>query len=352
MNSLCENSRRRGMDAPDKVEATAVTDAAALATLPGNARRPHMGVTMLQGADDPRRKRRRPRRHAALTTSSKRTPYRASGEQIWAQDQTEQEHMRVWAPTAQGVYRAVRHDPVQSLCRGQNNEGPHRRAALVYRLQLVRSDGQARRRSERRLAERIRRDLREFTVPKTALSRGTNSACCKSCVCAKERRRHANADAEAPSPTATGSAWKPMQVLVSDSRRPRFAHATVNGKVFAASQPAEVEGKPSFIRWAYTKRTARITAMFDPQPMSSDTRRRQASTSRAAILKQHLSAHDRAVGSVARRAGIAKSAIAHPRSGTDAYGDLTSKSPSLTIAARTSRTRRTRSMHLPTASSV
>jgi len=77
----------------------------------------------------------------------------------------------------------------------------------------------------------------------------------------------ANADAEGAIADGDWFAWKPMQVLVSDSRRPRFASPRRQWQGLRRLAACRSRSKAELHSGGpYTNATARITAMFDPQP--------------------------------------------------------------------------------------
>ena len=324
LNALCENGAAAEWTRPDRVEATAVTDADGLATLPGSAPAPGVWESPCAKALTIRAEKDDDLAVMPLYYQFEADTYRASGEQIWAQDQTEQEHMRVWGTTAQGVYRAGDTIQYKVYVRGQNNEGLTAAPPSIYRLQLVDPTGKL-------VADLKDVSLNEFgatsgeiAVPKTGAVGWYKFRLLQKLRMAANEPQGDDASADAEGAIADGDwfAWKPMQVLVSDFTPASFrVTATVKGKVFAASQPAEVEGKAELHSGGpYTNATARITAMFDPQPMTfepSDGGRFRFFAQRS--RNQFLSTHARADGSAARRARCRQNLHRHSRSG---YGQL------------------------------
>jgi uncharacterized protein YfaS (alpha-2-macroglobulin family) len=328
LNALCENGPVAEWTRPDRVEATAVTDADGLATLPGSAPTPGVWESPCAKALTIRAEKDDDLAVMPLYYQFEADTYRASGEQIWAQDQTEQEHMRVWGTTAQGVYRAGDTIQYKVYVRGQNNEGLTAAPPSIYRLQLVDPTGKL-------VADLKDVSLNEFgatsgeiAVPKTgAVGWYKFRLLQKLRMAAKEPQGDdANADAEGAIADGDWFAWKPMQVLVSDFTPASFrVTATVNGKVFAASQPAEVEGKAELHSGGpYTNATARITAMFDPRPMRSDHPTAAGLDFSRSDLETNSYQRMLAQMEVPLDAqGVAKTSIAIPDQGTDSYGDLT-----------------------------
>jgi hypothetical protein len=326
--ALCENTVASEWTRPDKVEATAITDADGLATLPGNVPTPGVYESPCSKALTVRAEKDDDLAVMPLYYQFEADTYRASGEQIWAQDQTEQEHMRVWGTTAQGVYRAGDTVQYKVYVRGQNNEGLTAAPPSVYRLQLVDPTGKL-------VADLKDVSLNEFgatsgeiTVPKTgAVGWYKFRLLQKLRMAAKEPQGDdGSADAEGAIGDGDWFAWKPMQVLISDFTPASFrVTATVNGKVFGASQPAEVEGKAELHSGGpYTNAKARITAMFDPKPMTSDHPTAAGFDFSRSDLETNTYQRMLAQMEVPLDTqGIAKTSIAIPDQGTDTYGDLT-----------------------------
>lgn len=332
MTALCEGTMSAEWTRPDRVEATAITDANGVATLPGSAPVAGTWESPCSRALTIRAEKDDDLALMPLNYQFEADIYRASGETLWSQDQAEQEHMRVWGTTAQGVYRAGDTIQYKIYVRGQNNEGLTAAPPSSYRLQLVDPTGKL-------VADMKSVSLNEFgstsgevAVPKTgAVGWYKFRLLQKLRMDAKEpegssENEDGSADAEGAIGEGDWYAWKPMQVLVSDFTPASFrVTATVNGKVFSASQSAEVEGKAELHSGGpYTNAKARITAMFDPKPMRSthpiasnfDFSRSEVETNSyqrmIAQLEVPLDAQ-----------GLAKTAVAIPDQKTDAYGDLT-----------------------------
>ena len=251
--------------------------------------------------------------------------YRASGEQIWSNEQTEQEHMRVWGTTAQGVYRAGDTVQYKIYVRGQNNGGLTAAPPSSYRVQLIDPTGKL-------VGETKDIFLSEFGATSGEFDISKNGAVGWYRFRLLQKMRGA-ADEIKDNSTEEGAlgntgwyAWRPMRVLVSDFTPSSFRVTTsVSGEVFQASQSAEVEGKATlYAGGPYTNATARITAVFDPMPMYSKDPvaagfyfgRSDAteSGSQRMIAQLQMPLDDK---------GDVKSAIPIPEQGDDTYGNLT-----------------------------
>ncbi len=325
--ALCNSEAPGDWTRPDEVEASATTDENGLAVLPGIA--PQAGV--YESACDKALTIRATKGDdlalMPLNYQFEADTYRASGEQIWPQEQSEQEHMRVWGTTAQGVYRAGDTIQYKIYVRGQSNEGLTAAPPSDYRLQLVDPMGKL-------VADIKKVALNEFgatdgsvTVPKTGAVGWYKFRLLQKLRGDAGEPQKDDESAEAEGALGSGwYAWMPVQVLVSDFTPASFrVTANVDGKVFGPSKPVEVEGKAELHSGGpYTNATARITASFTPMPMSSDHptaagfdfSRSDLETSRyekmLAQMQQPLDAQ-----------GIAKVSVAIPDQGNDTYGSLT-----------------------------
>lgn len=197
--------------------------------------------------------------------------YRASGEQIWANDQVEQEHMRVWGTTAQGIYRAGDTVQYKIYVRGQNNEGLTAAPPSPYRVQLIDPTGKL-------VAETKDLILSEFGATSGEFKLSKNGAVGWYRFRLLQKM-YATAGDIKDNSTEEGAlgrtgwyAWKPMRVLVSDFTPASFrVTTTVNGQVFGPGQSAEVDGKAALHAGGpYTDAMARMTAVFNPMPMHSE----------------------------------------------------------------------------------
>ncbi|MDR3499749.1 MAG: alpha-2-macroglobulin family protein [Parvibaculum sp.] len=335
MTALCESTVPAEWTKPEANEAEVFTDKDGLAILPGIAPQPGQYESQCSKALTIRVEKGDDLAVMPLNYQFEADTYRASGEQIFSQDQTEQEHMRVWGTTAQGVYRAGDTIQYKIYVRGQNNEGLTAAPPSSYRLQLIDPTGKLVADIKKVALSEFGATSGEVTVPKTGavgwykfrlLQKLNANAGDPEGSNGEGGDDNGSADAEGAISNGDWFAWRPMQVLVSDFTPASFrVTATVNGKVFSGSQPVEVEGKAELHSGGpYTNATARITAMFDPRPMSSghptaagfDFSRSDLDTpsneKMIAQLQQPLDAQ-----------GLAKTTIAIPDQGTDTYGDLT-----------------------------
>lgn len=324
--ALCRGDAPGTWPKPDPIEASATTDENGLAVLPGDA--PTAGV--YQSVCDKGLTIRVTRGDdlalLPITYQFEADTYRASGEQIWPQSVPEQEHMRVWGTTAQGVYRAGDTIQYKIYVRGQSNEGLTAAPPSSYRLQLVDPTGKV-------IADQKDVALSEFgatdgsfTVPKTGAVGWYRFRLLQKLKQDAGEPTGEGEDASAEGPLSSGwFAWKAMQVLVSDFTPASFRVTTsVNGKVFGPSTSVEVEGRAELHSGGpYTNAKARITASLTPKAMSSDHplaagfdfSRSDLETSSyekvIAQLEQPLDAQ-----------GTAKTSIAIPDQGNDVYGSL------------------------------
>lgn len=321
--ALC-NATFNGTWAPTTEQAFAITDANGLANLPGKA--PKAGVwespcdTALtikatKGADIA---------VMPLYYQFEADTYRASGEQIWPNNVSAQEHMRVWGTTAQGVYKAGDTVQYKIYVRGQGNEGLTAAPSSLYRVQLIDPTGKL-------VGETKDISLSEFgaTSGEFALSKTGAVGWYRFRILQKlyaTAKAIDNFDTEEGTVGDGWFAWKPMQVLVSDFTPASFRVSTsVNGTLFSGGQTAEVEGKAALHSGgAYTNATARITAMFEPQVMrsthpvaasfdfSGSDEVRYASQRMIAQLEQKLDGN-----------GVAKVPVKIPEQTDQSYGNLT-----------------------------
>ncbi|MEN6541827.1 alpha-2-macroglobulin family protein [Parvibaculum sp.] len=326
--AVCENTAPGDWSEPDHIEASAITDEGGLAILPGVA--PQAGVYE-SDCDKALTIRATKGDDMALLPVAYQfevDTFRASGEQIWPQSQSEQEHMRVWGTTAQGVYRAGDTIQYKIYVRGQSNEGLTAAPPSEYRLQLVDPTGKL-------VADIKKVALNEFgatdgsvTVPKTGavgwykfrlLQKLRGDA-------GEPQNEEQGESADAAGALSNGwFAWMPTQVLVSDfTPAPFRVTASVNGKVFGPSKAVEVEGKAELHSGGpYTNAKARITAMFTPRPMSS-THPVAAGFDFSRGDLEHES-YDKMLAQMEQpldAQGIARVNVAIPDQGNDTYGDL------------------------------
>ncbi|HUD53501.1 alpha-2-macroglobulin family protein [Parvibaculum sp.] len=326
--ALCRTGAPGTWAEPAVVEASAITDENGLAVLPGVAPKPGVWESPCDKALTIRAVKGDDLALLPLSYEFEADTYRASGEQIWPQDQSEQEHMRVWGTTAQGVYRAGDTIQYKIYVRGQSNEGLAPPPPSEYRLQLVDPTGKL-------VADIKKVALNDFgatdgsvTVPKTGavgwykfrlLQKLRGDA-------GEPQNSEQGETADAEGALSSGwYAWMPVQVLVSDFTPASFrVTASIDGKVFSPSKPVAVEGRAELHSGGpYTNATARITASFRPRPMSSshptaagfDFSRSDLETSSyekmLAQMEQPLDAQ-----------GVAKVNVAIPDQGNDSYGDL------------------------------
>jgi len=203
--------------------------------------------------------------------------YRASGETMWAQEQTPQEHMRVWGTTAQGVYRAGDKIQYKVYVRGQNNEGLTAAPAGSYRMQLVDPTGKVIQDFKSVVLNQFGAYDGEVTVPKTGAVGWYNFRLLQKIRADAKEPDDSGTEGESLSADAYGAlssgwyAWSAARVLVSDFTPASFrVTATVDRKVFAGGEAADVQGKAELHSGGpYTNATARITTMFTPKPVSS-----------------------------------------------------------------------------------
>lgn len=310
---------------PDTDHAFALTDADGLAVLPGKA--PTVGewqsqcdraltVKAVKGED---------LALLPLFYQFEADTYRASGEQIWSNDQTEQEHMRVWGTTAQGVYRAGDTVQYKIYVRGQNNEGLTAAPPTNYRVQLIDPTGKL-------VGETKDIVLNEFGATSGSFDISKNGAVGWYRFRLLQKMRGATGEIKDNS-TEEGAlgrsgwyAWKPMRVLVSDFTPASFRVSTsVNGEVFQPSQSAEVDGKAMLHAGGpYTNATARITAVFNPMPMYS-----KDPIAASFDFGQSDDTHNASQSMIAQfqkpldDKGDVKASIDIPEQGDDTYGNLT-----------------------------
>jgi len=326
--AVCNNTVPERWMEPDFIEASVISDENGLAILPGIA--PQAGVyeSDCDKALTIRAVKGDDLALLPITYQFEADTFRASGEQIWPQAQSEQEHMRVWGTTAQGVYRAGDTIQYKVYVRGQSNEGLTSAPPSEYRLQLVDPTGKL-------VADIKKVALNEFgatdgsiTVPKTGAVGWYKIRLLQKLRGDAGEPQSAEQGERADAEGALSSgwfAWIPTQVLVSDfTPAPFRVTANVNGKVFGPSKAVEVEGKAELHSGGpYTNAKARITASFTPRPMSSDhpvaagfdfsrsDLEHESYEKMLAQMEQPLDAQ-----------GIAKVNVAIPDQGNDTYGDL------------------------------
>lgn len=324
MNALCGSDKQMSWQ-PEDERGFALTNADGLAVLPGKA--PTVGVWRSQC-------------DRALTVKAVKgddlailplfyqfeaDTYRASGEQIWSNEQTEQEHMRVWGTTAQGVYRAGDTVQFKIYARGQSNDGLTAAPPSSYRVQLIDPTGKL-------VSETKDISLSEFGATSGEFDISKNGAVGWYRFRLLQKLRGAvgeikdNSTEEGALGDTGWYAWKPMRVLVSDFTPSSFrVTTTVNGEVFQASQSAIVEGKATLHAGGpYTNATARITAVFDPLPMySRDPVTAGFYFGRSDATESGLQRMIAQLQMPLDDKGNVKSAIPIPEQGDDTYGNLT-----------------------------
>lgn len=251
--------------------------------------------------------------------------YRASGEQIWASDQVEQEHMRVWGTTAQGIYRAGDTVQYKIYVRGQNNEGLTAAPPSPYRVQLIDPTGKLVAETKDLFLSEFGATSGEFKLSKTGAVGWYRFRLLQ--------KMYATAGDIKDDSTEEGAlgrtgwyAWKPMRVLVSDFTPASFRVTTsVNGHVFGPGQSAKVDGKAALHAGGpYTDAMARITAVFNPTPMYSEhpiaagfsfSRNDDTAASDQRMIAQLQSPLD--------AQGEVRTAVAIPDQGDATFGSLT-----------------------------
>ncbi|MES1990119.1 MAG: alpha-2-macroglobulin family protein [Pseudomonadota bacterium] len=267
---LCQ-SKFDGTWVPALEQAFAMTDENGLASLPGRAPKAGQWESPCDTALTIKATKGDDVALLPLYYQFEADTYRASGETIWPNSASAQEHMRVWGTTAQGVYKAGDTIQYKIYVRGQGNEGLTPAPSSLYRVQLIDPTGKL-------VAETKDIPLNEFgaTSGEFALSKNGAVGWYRFRILQKLFATAPDIDNYDVDEGAVGGdgwyAWKPMQVLVSDFTPASFRVTTsVNGTTFAPDQTADVEGKAALHSGgAYTNATARVTAMFDPQVMQSD----------------------------------------------------------------------------------
>jgi len=257
--------------------------------------------------------------------------YRASRETLWTQDQSPQEHMRVWGMTAQGVYRAGDEIQYKVYVRGQDNKGLTAAPKGTYRLQLVDPIGKVIQDLKTITLNEFGAYAGEVTVPKTGAVGWYNF------------RLLQKIDANAKEPDDSGSpeypltadsygalpsgwyAWSAARVLVSDFTPASFrVTANVDGKIFGGGAAVNVEGKAELHSGGpYTSAKARITAMFTPRSVSSSHPVASSFSFSRADSSFHSYPQTLAqLEEMLNQEGQVKTTIAIPDQGENSYGNL------------------------------
>mgnify|MGYP000377359224 CR=1 FL=1 len=324
VDALC-GEHKSGPWKPEHDQGFALTDSNGLATLSGKA--PSVGQWQSQCSRALTIKATKGNDLAILPLfyQFEADTYRASGEQIWSSDQTEQEHMRIWGTTAQGVYRAGDTIQYKIYVRGQNNDGLTSAPPTNYRVQLIDPTGKL-------VSETKDIFLNEFGATSGEFNISKNGAVGWYRFRLLQKMRGAVGEVKDTS-TEEGAlgntgwyAWKPMRVLVSDFTPSSFEVTTsVNGSVFQAEQSALIEGKAALHAGGpYTNATARITAVFDPLPMYSNDPIAAGFDFGRSDITQNSS--QRMIAQLQKPLdgnGDVKSTITIPDQGVDTYGNLT-----------------------------
>lgn len=258
--------------------------------------------------------------------------YRASRETLWTQDQSPQEHMRVWGTTAQGVYRAGDTIQYKVYVRGQDNKGLTAAPKGSYRLQLVDPTG--------KLVQDVKTvTLNEFgsysgdvTVPKTGAVGWYNFRLLQKIDANAKEPDDSGTPGESLTSDSYGAlpsgwyAWSATRVLVSDFTPASFRVTTnVDGKVFGPNAAANVEGKAELHSGGpYTNAKARVTVNFKPKAVSSSHPLASGfSFSRADSDQRYYSQMLAQLEETLDENGEVKSTVAIPDQGENSYGDLT-----------------------------
>ena len=251
-------------------EAFALTDVGGLAILPGQPREAGYWESPCDKALTVRVEKNDDLAILPVFYQFEVDTYRASGEQIWPNDQSAQEHMRVWGTTAQGVYRAGDTIQYKIYVRGQNNKKLVNAPAGEYRVQLIDPTGKPVDEISNVMLNEFGATSGEFKISKNGAVGWYRFRLLQ--------QLHPSDDEVEDYSTEEGSigngnwyAWKPMQVLVSDFTPASFRVTTsVDGDVFGAKNIVKVEGKAELHAGGpYTNAKARVTAMFDPRAMQS-----------------------------------------------------------------------------------
>lgn len=322
--ALCGNSNPV-LNAPLTEDAFALTDKNGFASLPGQPREAGFWESPCDKALTVRVQKNDDLAILPVFYQFEVDTYRASGEQIWPNDQSAQEHMRVWGTTAQGVYRAGDTIQYKIYVRGQGNKHLTAAPSGDYRVQLIDPTGKP-------VDETRNVTLNEFGATSGEFKISNNGAVGWYRFRLLQKLHATDEEVEDYS-TEEGSigngnwyAWKPMQVLVSDFTPASFRVTTsVNGDVFGAEAKVKVEGKATLHAGGpYTNAKARVTAMYDPAAMHSShpvaaafdfSNADEARDSGQRMIAQNEMSLD--------QNGIVESEIVIPDQGANVFGSLT-----------------------------
>tara|TARA_R110000868_G_scaffold91999_4_gene254962 strand:+ start:15088 stop:21063 length:5976 start_codon:yes stop_codon:yes gene_type:complete len=305
-------------------EAFALTDESGLAKLPGKPRKVDAWESPCDTALTIKAQKADDLALMPLYYQFEADTYRASGEQLWPNSQSPQEHMRVWGTTAQGVYRAGDTIQYKVYVRGQDNTGLTTAPPSNYRVQLIDPTGKLVAETKDMSLSEFGATSGEFNVSKNGTVGWYRFRLLQKLYATAGDIKDFSTE-EGPLGETGWYAWKPMQVLVSDFTPASFRVATtVNGKIFGPGQTVDVESKAALHAGGpYTNATARITAMLTPRAMHSDhpvaasfdfsrsDDDNSGSQRMIAQLEQPLDAQ-----------GLAKVAIKIPEEETASYGNL------------------------------
>ncbi|HEU5047174.1 MAG TPA: MG2 domain-containing protein [Rickettsiales bacterium] len=268
------------LGAPKDIDASAITDAAGVAVLPGTAtvdpdltkspdyvedEKPRMLLRVDKGED----MALMPLSSAFIINS-----YRSSGtDYICPAVRHLYGHMKSWGMTAQGIYRAG--DTMQYKIYVRNQDNDHFVPPPLHGYTLRIFDAMGKKASERNhiTLSPFGSFSGEYTIPKNASVGWYSFRLSANFTDTKEEEADSNTDEnnEDSDETSATAHWTPMRVLVSDfTPAPFKVSGQLNGDHFSAGQQitssthAELHsGGP------YTQASTRVTAILQSEPFTS-----------------------------------------------------------------------------------